>query len=507
MIYAGAPQPLNLWQQRLLLAAGALITVLIAVLCAVLFSIAPVAAALPLAAVVSLACISRANELSNLFCALVVGLLAGYAFLGRGFAHIGHSPIYVSEAVLSIGLLVILVRITNTRLTRVHWLLVAFMALGLARTLPFVQADGFNTLRDGVVWGYAVFAIALSTVVKPSHLSKITAIYGKLGPAFLVWVPILFALNNTFLAYLPTAPGSDVQIPYFQPGDVGVHLAGIAAFAFAGLYTYKSTSSGRFGSLPIVLLGALWVAGFLIVGSINRGAFVACLLALAVSFLMKPSMKWLPYVFGVAAVLAMLLVINPKVHVEGRQRNISVSQALRNATSVVGGSNDAALEPTREWRLQWWKKIIDYTVFGRYFWTGKGFGVNLADDDGFQVYADHSLRSPHNSHFTILARTGVPGFALWVALNGVFVASLIGARARAKARGDTFRASFIIWLLIYWLAMTVNGSFTLYLEAPQEGIWFWTVFGLGLVVIQDDGHSAPAVLGDARPLARNEASL
>ena len=28
--------------------------------------------------------------------------------------------------------------------------------------------------------------------------------------------------------------------------------------------------------------------------------------------------------------------------------------------------------------------IIDYTVFGDYFWTGKGFGISLADDDGFQ---------------------------------------------------------------------------------------------------------------------------
>jgi len=25
-----------------------------------------------------------------------------------------------------------------------------------------------------------------------------------------------------------------------------------------------------------------------------------------------------------------------------------------------------------------------YTIHGRYFWTGKGFGVNLADDDGFR---------------------------------------------------------------------------------------------------------------------------
>jgi hypothetical protein len=40
------------------------------------------------------------------------------------------------------------------------------------------------------------------------------------------------------------------------------------------------------------------------------------------------------------------------------------------------------------------------------------------------------------------------------------------------------------WILVYWTAMMVDTSFDPYLEGPQGGIWFWTLFGLGMVVIR-----------------------
>jgi hypothetical protein len=40
------------------------------------------------------------------------------------------------------------------------------------------------------------------------------------------------------------------------------------------------------------------------------------------------------------------------------------------------------------------------------------------------------------------------------------------------------------WIFIYWLAMIVNASFDPYLEGPQGGIWFWSVFGLGIYCIR-----------------------
>jgi hypothetical protein len=167
---------------------------------------------------------------------------------------------------------------------------------------------------------------------------------------------------------------------------------------------------------------------------------------------------------------------------EGRPPTLD--QLIENILSVFGSSSDQALEGTKQFRLAWWGTIIDYTVFGDYFWTGKGFGVNLADDDGFQTTVDHSLRAPHNSHFTVLARMGVPGFGLWLLIQAAFGIGLLRATRSLRTVGDLKLAAVSGWLLAYWIAMMVDTSFDPYLEGPQGGIWFWTVIGLGLVVMR-----------------------
>jgi hypothetical protein len=164
-------------------------------------------------------------------------------------------------------------------------------------------------------------------------------------------------------------------------------------------------------------------------------------------------------------------------------RSITIDQIIENITSIFSSSSDGALEGSKVFRLRWWGTIINYTVFGDYFWTGKGFGVNLADADGFQVNLDDSLRSPHNSHITTLARMGVPGFVLWLLLQGAFGIGLLRSVLRHHGAGDSSMAAVGAWILAYWVAMMINTSFDPYLEGPQGGIWFWSLFGLGLVVI------------------------
>ena len=139
---------------------------------------------------------------------------------------------------------------------------------------------------------------------------------------------------------------------------------------------------------------------------------------------------------------------------------------------------------TRNFRLAWWSAIVDYTVHGPYFWTGKGFGINLADADGFQPTQDHSLRAPHNTHLTTLARMGVPGFVLWIALQVGFGSGLILALLRFRRAGDRLLAATAGWIGIYWGAMLVDTSFDPYLEGPQGGIWFWVLVGLGMALMR-----------------------
>jgi len=153
--------------------------------------------------------------------------------------------------------------------------------------------------------------------------------------------------------------------------------------------------------------------------------------------------------------------------------------------SYVAGSDidNEDLSGTVNWRLSWWQDIINYTVFGDEFWTGRGFGINIAAIDGYGGGPESLLRSPHSAHMTILARTGVPGLILWIAAHLSFVGGLILYGMRMRRQGAHGWVKLNVWLMAYWFAAIVNGSFDVYLEGPQGGIWFWCLIGFGFALM------------------------
>src|SRR3954449_2240111 len=112
-----------------------------------------------------------------------------------------------------------------------------------------------------------------------------------------------------------------------------------------------------------------------------------------------------------AIVTGVLVVVAFRLESEDLRRPVSVRQYVANVTSTFTGDDE---DETKEWRLNWWSDIVNYTVHGPYFWTGRGFGPNIADTDGYQTSGpdEAPLRSPHSAHMTILARGGVPEFVL-----------------------------------------------------------------------------------------------
>jgi O-antigen ligase len=152
-----------------------------------------------------------------------------------------------------------------------------------------------------------------------------------------------------------------------------------------------------------------------------------------------------------------------------------------NVTSIFGWGNEQAAG-TKQWRLDWWNMIIKDTLFGPNFWTGRGFGLNLADADGFRPdkNALFPLRSPHNVHITILARAGVPGMVLWELLLVSWFSLLASAMLRALRLEQRAWAGLFVFVGCYGMAAIIYGSFDPALEGPMQGIWFWCVFGLGV---------------------------
>jgi hypothetical protein len=423
----------------------------------------------------------------RLFLGLLGALLVGYALLGRTFAGLGVPPVYVGEVVLGVGLLSVLAAGRHFRLVRTPsvYLLIAFMCWGTARTIPYLGAYGLNAMRDAVIWGYGAFALLLAPLLLRRDLvDRIPTLYARVLPWIIVCAPAWVVVAQW--TGMQGIPGTAMGAP--KAGDAAVHLGGAAAFILAGLWTHRDSVRG----LNWPREWAAWLAllvGIVALGSLNRGGLLAAILAVLTVMILRPG-KVGGKLFRAGAMAALLgtLWLAWGVSLPGREsRAISPEQIARNLGSIVGGSREE-LEGTRTWRILWWNSILDYTVHGQYFWTGKGFGVNLTYDDGIVRNPDDPSRSPHNGHLTILARTGVPGLVLWVLLQLGFAATMLAGLLRARRAGQDTRASLFVWILAYWLALLVNASFDVYLEGPQGGIWFWCVFAYGLALIASEAR-------------------
>jgi len=448
------------------------------------------------------AALAYAAALPRVFLRAVGAILLGYAMFGRGFAYVGVAPLFVGEATLLLGLAALAATARRDALPSgaVPVLLLAFIACGALRTAPFLPAYGVDALRDAVLWGYGLYALAVAAaLLHTGWLPRVPAAYQAMTRALVCWVPIAWAVTAFKLEAIPRVPGSTTPMLSFKAGDAAVHLAGGAAFVLGGLASWSRGDDARSRRLETAYWIA-WAVCFCVVASFNRSGMLAIAAAGGVTVALGTRLvrRRTARAASVAVALAAAFVTLDAVGLAGairppnEARAMSVEQMKSNFASVFGGEGDKQeLEGTKRWRLMWWTRIVGYTVHGPYFWTGKGFGVNLANDDGFQVDAEETLRSPHNGHISVLARMGVPGAALWAALQLAYAASMLHVHRRARRRGAAAAATLSLWLLAYWAAAMVNTSFDVYLEGPMGGIWFWALFGVGLALIEEERRRAP----------------
>jgi O-Antigen ligase len=455
-----------------------------------------VAIVLLIAGVAACYALAFARALPRVFLTSLGVVLLGYATFGRTFAYIGVAPVFIGEVMFAFGIVAAVAGgcLLPVGRSTVAWLIVLFTLAGAVATLPYLRMYRVDALRDAALWGYGAFAfIVAACVLRTKGIPQILRQYTRFAMPFVVWLPIIAVLVRSTDSPI-LVPGTGMPLFVIKAGDVGVHLAGIAAFILLELDRDWFESDAPQPWRRKLFWGG-WMVALMFVAALNRGGFVAALAALGVLGLMEPvrigrrlaAYGSLAVLLGVTVlVTSMSLEKRVKFASETEERSLSISQVVENVISITGRKSAGDLSNTREWRLEWWTKIVDYTFFGEYFWTGKGFGVNLADDDGFQVATDDiaPLRSPHNSMMTVLARMGVPGLALWLLLQIGFGLSLLFAHLRARRAGALGWARLNLWILSYWTAFIVNSCFDVFLEGPQGGIWFWSLMGLGIGVLE-----------------------
>ncbi|MDY8108793.1 O-antigen ligase family protein [Fulvimarina sp. 2208YS6-2-32] len=401
--------------------------------------------------------------------------VAGYAIFGKGFAYAGLPPIFPAEVLLALGLLTFVwPRPSGAILSSPALVLVlAGIAWTLIRTVPYIGQYGIDAMRDAVILVYGLFAIVVANLI----LERPERIRDALG-----WATIFFSINalvvipiyllQTVLGEsMPRWPVSLTPILQVRGGEVAVHLCATAVFA---LLAFKRSS---------VLWTIVLVVDIAFVASLSRGGLVSIAIPLALAIVLSGRIR--PFLLAgavIAPLLALFYVGGLQIQLPGIQRTIDVGQIVDNVVSIAGSSGDKGLDDTKEWRIGWWQQIVDYTLFGEYFWTGKGFGINLAFDDGYAAPSleGQPLRSPHNGNMTILARAGVPGMVLWIAILATWFSTLLWHVAKARLAGDRDWSNLFIFLTCYLLAAFINASFDVALEGPMIGVVFWVVFGAGI---------------------------
>ena len=427
----------------------------------------------------------RARTLTDWYCVLLMTVLLGYVFIGKGFAYQGIPPLLVGEFALVTGAFCYLLTGTlfATLSTLSARLLAALMVWVVIRTVPYIGEYGIDAPRDAVVVMYGAFAfITLALLLEnKNRLNDFLAVYTVAATVYVLSSPVVFLVTRFLADYIPTfsAPsGEPISLWSFRPGQFGVHLGGAALFAFLGLQK----------------VNFVWFIAFLATATMasatSRGAMLAIVVPILLVTVLGGRIRQLAKILayctvGLGAVLVVEIAYFDFRDVDtlsSYDRAIGVRQVISGVFSIFDGSG-AQLSQTKEWRLRWWEIIQDHTLNGPYFWTGKGFGINLADADGFQQPNQENappLRDPHSVHITLLARAGVPGLVLWVGMLASWSLLLISTSYQARARGERKWADVLLFIFGYGVAVVVESTFDIGLAGPMMGIPFWSLFGLGI---------------------------
>jgi O-antigen ligase len=414
---------------------------------------------------------SLKSGLTGRFLSWQTWMLMGYALLGRGFSYFGVAPLYMGEISLIFGFLALLFNrstrhffndlLPNLLRVPAAAILLLFIGWCIACTIPYIPVYSLDAIRDSATWYYSLFAIliALFLLHKPEHLYLLLSRYRTFVIIFLALTPFLWVITG--LKIMPTLPGAKAAILESKIADIMVHLAGCLAFAVS------------FRLQQVGLIGFLFLLNLAAVGSgTNRSGAVAFTIAALIVVVLYPRSKKVWLVIGAIGVaLLVILTFYPE----------TVAPFFSKLSSIISSEGSSARdEGTKEWRLLWWNKIINYTFHGQYFWTGRGFGINLATVDGFDPFQDGALRSPHNGHMTILARTGVPGFMLWIGMHASWFLGCLAFYVKSLTQGQKAWSSLFLFLMIYWMAFMITTTFEVIIEGPTGGLWIWTVFGVGM---------------------------
>lgn len=416
--------------------------------------------------------------------------LGGYLFFGKAFAylHVPGIPAFVGEVILAVGVAEtfrgrrILPHVIRESLPLRA--LSLFIVIGALRLLVDVRTYGLLAVRDSAIWYYAIVALitVIALQVRPALLDQGLSAYRRVIPVFLLWAPLAVVVSRALAGAAPRMPDSTVSMLSFKPGDFAVQ----AAMALAFWWLVEPPALLQRHRRAVWALTGTGILALLIAGTQNRGGLITGILVLSGAWLYSPAKARLLAVGLTMVVFLAALGVLFEVQVSYGGREISMAQVAQNLTSIIGGSAEGNLDETVAWRQELWTLAVGDVTDDADILTGFGFGPNIAERYGFNPGAEAdeegALRSPHNSHLSVLTRMGGTGFVVWLVALGSWLYAVTRTALRLR-RVRAPEAGLLAWCGLSVFGLAFNANFDPTLEGPQVAFWFWTLYGLGVGIL------------------------
>ena len=388
-------------------------------------------------------------------------IMALYVYFNKGIAYS-----YLVEILWLGGILLL---VLNRHTYNFIWekrikILLFFMLITLAYILwGLKNYPIMDTIRDSFIfeYGWFVFIVFLYKDQQNIIWEHLFHIYK--------WFPLVALLNFILQYYLPFFDTfslfGNVTFLLYKYGDMSVNLLICTLLILLNI--------NKISSRWLLILTLLIFFDFLVISAYSRAGMLAyivgvfCFIYFAKDKFMNEAIKGFTKFIPWALLIVIPIYLSIQVRENFQGRVAGFKQIKDNITSLVTNSDDQVLEDNVVWRFLWWGKIIDYSFTKENFLQGKGLGMSLSQtDDG--VMGEEDLRSPHSIHLTIMARYGIPIFAIWLYWLYLLFKPLF--------KRELNRYSLAITAIL--LAFIINASFDVYLEGPMGAFPFWTWVGL-----------------------------
>lgn len=435
---------------------------------------------------------------------LLMSMVVGYLVLTYGFMQLRIPPggigIPLGELVLLIYLMTINWPRTLHDMGRTTYLpvFVLWWAYGtLMVVIGFIQYGPW-ALRDGTAMIESLYVIVGFAVA--SNPRQLDRFFRWLGIAAVLYVAMLWgyfdAANMRELSpTLTGGQGQEVSLLFYYP-----FASNFVLWAAMGLLLFFARHP-RWGKLALAGAGLLIAFALVVVQArltyLQILALFALLLLLRRSTLSRATLL-VPMMFiGLGA------FIMAGVQVGGRiSDEVDFDFFINHILSIVGmGEGSEAIEQANSGvplRLQWWESIwgqltdsIDNMLFGL------GYGIPLVDfgvgEEGVKV------REPHNSYLSLLARLGVTGVILWLAVHLALVAAWWRAWSFARRQGWQEWNDRLMWLMSFFILLWVAAAPEDGFEKPFFAIPYYVMWGVVLRTLlhfKDWSAAPPMPLAD-----------